>query len=184
MFSLFKAANSVPVNKLALFANVLKDISSLLQSFFVPNHLYKEIITQLIKYMDARLFNMLLDDPSLCTASNALKMKMAISQIESNVAKEKLLHELMNTGGLKNTKDGSNLIVMDKAVAADTQTAKEIFPALSFRQMKSLLLNFKPDDICPDKVDQKTLDALEELGKKEKGDVRLDDQNVKIPLFT
>jgi len=181
MYSICRQVNTVSPKNVGVFLSLLKEISELFQEYRFSSSLYKTAMHQTVFFMDIHVFNSFLNDYQLCSASSALKLKMQISQIEAGVKQNTVLRSIFNESMIY-SRDLVNLLVMDKSMASDPTTAKEVFPNLNVLQMKTVLQQFKPDDVNPDKIDSKIILALENEIKKQKGwHLKISDEIKNIP---
>jgi len=167
IYSVFKNISYVSPKNVQHILPILTEVSSSLQEFRLSPNLYTEITRQIVGYVDIHIFNSFLDDPQLCSAGYAVKLKMQISQIETGLAKENKVLKTFFLEGLSNSRELVNLLSLDKSMVSDPKTAKEVFPHLNVLQMKTLLQQFKPDNMSPDKIDPKVIQFLETEAKKQ-----------------
>ncbi|KAJ5067834.1 iq motif ef-hand binding site-related [Anaeramoeba ignava] len=130
---------------------------SLPRSFHLPNDLITSLLKQTLYFIDTLLFNTLLSRKDLCTLSNALEIKIAISQLE----------QWIDTAGFDSQKEqlshirqSADCLVMNKAIIEDKpkfEICESICPNLTFHQITELLTNFTPDEIDSEQISKDKL---------------------------
>ncbi len=81
------AKSTTSSNSLTLFSNLLAGCIKSLKKNHLPEPVIQYLFQQVFSYIDVQLFNGFLKQPVLYSASNAFKVKMALSQVENAVGK-------------------------------------------------------------------------------------------------
>eukprot|EP01105_Mastigella_eilhardi_P014866 TRINITY_DN3386_c0_g1_i4.p1 TRINITY_DN3386_c0_g1~~TRINITY_DN3386_c0_g1_i4.p1 ORF type:complete len:1096 (+),score=389.13 TRINITY_DN3386_c0_g1_i4:2667-5954(+) len=138
--------------------HVLSEAFAHMQDVRVPDPLCLQFFCQLSYWINAQLFNCLLDKADLCTVSNGFQIKLGLSQLDEWFAKIPLLAPAR--AHLEHTKQAANLLVMDKALLLDTANFQLAFAALSPAQLAHLVHAFRPDTVSPEPVDPRILESM------------------------
>jgi len=159
------------------FPNVLADVHKLLcNSFGEEEPITTFIIDQILQFVDAQVFNALLQRSELYNCGQGFQIKMALSQMDSTLSKlDKKLSSHVNKE-LNHIKEAANLLSMDKSIMNDEEVIKTIFSHLNIFQMNHILGRFKPDEFAPEPIPVPLLMKIEETCRKTK------DQKVSLPL--
>ncbi|PRP81448.1 hypothetical protein PROFUN_10978 [Planoprotostelium fungivorum] len=143
-----------------LFDGTLK----MLKKHNLSESLVRQFVKQVFVFIDAQLFNSLIQRPELFTCSAGFQIKMSLSQVEAGIQKlDKSLTFVSKH--LNHIKDAVNFLVMDKSIVNDAEMAEQIFPHLNVVQLKHMIEAFKPDDLSPEPVPDVARRAVAEAAK-------------------
>eukprot|EP01105_Mastigella_eilhardi_P014891 TRINITY_DN3390_c0_g1_i10.p1 TRINITY_DN3390_c0_g1~~TRINITY_DN3390_c0_g1_i10.p1 ORF type:complete len:1134 (-),score=372.38 TRINITY_DN3390_c0_g1_i10:522-3923(-) len=141
--------------------DVIVVLSSAQQSMLdsgVPESLRVQLFCQLMHWLDATIFNTLIDKPELCTCTTGFQLKMSLSALEDFLAHTPELAAARSY--LDHTRQAANLLVIDKSVLLDQKSTEDIFPALSVSQLSHLVQSFHPDSVSPKPAGQDVVDQM------------------------
>jgi myosin heavy subunit len=136
----------------------------------------EQVLCQIFYFINCCVFNKMLEDKNpYCTPSNSFEIKLALSQLEEWVQlhipkSSDKLHEQM-----AHTYEAATMLSMDKKMLIDDlELRRQIIPSLNPGQVYTLVKNFKPDSIAPDRVSDASLKKLKTAADSDGHDILLD----------
>lgn len=109
----------------------------------------RQFFTQVVRFIDASLFNALMSQRELCTCGNGFQTKVELSRLEEWI-KESLQYPLRNE--MEFTLQASTLLVVEKRTFAQEGAVEAVCPRLNYSQVLKLLQLFTPDQVAPEPV--------------------------------
>ncbi|KAH3757489.1 DIL domain [Pelomyxa schiedti] len=120
-----------------------------------------QFFSQLCYWINARLFNQLVNQPGCCTCGKGFQIKLGLSSIEEFLYQSAFLSRARQR--LDHIKQAGNLLIMDKAVLFDETIVHTAFSALNPVQLAHIVHSFKPDSLMPDPVAPSVLGRIQRL---------------------
>jgi len=143
------------------------NLSERLQTKKVPEHIIEQLILRCLDFLNSFLFNRLVYNKALCTATNGFLLKLNLSRLEEWVASE--LPSLIKKLPIEPIKQASNILVMGKSgrewllkesaipFASFSASLSSVFSSLSLPQILYLFASFQVDMNSVSSSDQKTI---------------------------
>jgi len=116
-----------------------------LKKYTIPLPLIQTLMSSLASTLNRFIFNTFFQHPNLCKSETGIQIKQGISEIEQWI--ENKPNKVFCGNAIQNlspTKEASTLLTLDKSILTDRDIITAIAPSLNYHQIKTLLLNFKP----------------------------------------
>jgi len=126
----------------------------------------EQLMNQVFFFINATLFNHLIEHPDLCTPSTGFQLKLSLSLLEdwivgsSHIPKNKaFLHSIRSQ--LEPIKQVANLLVMnDNKVFKDEESFSCAFSRLNILQIQHFVHSFQPDNASRTVASDETMDLI------------------------
>jgi len=139
-----------------------------MKKFHTFSLLRASVFRQVYFRLNEKFLNSLLKQKELCTLGTALKLKMAIVQLENwldGLGDQSIAQSVRKeVSAIRQTAD---MLMMPKQSLLDDKIRKDVCGSLSVRQIHRLLENYTPDEYDPEKVANDVLKSFENLAREE-----------------
>ena len=122
----------------------------------------RQLVAQLVNDVDATVLNALLQDEALCTCGRVLRIREALSVLESWLLRDPELAPAKRQ--LQRTREAANLFAMDKTVLTDDDAVRAAFSVLNAAQLARLLQYYHPDAFNTLSVDPALINSMKLKG--------------------
>mmetsp|Transcript_2934 Transcript_2934/g.4466 ORF Transcript_2934/g.4466 Transcript_2934/m.4466 type:complete len:695 (-) Transcript_2934:424-2508(-) len=152
------AAPATPTGPL-LVTNILDNILALLLRNHVPPLITSQLMTQVAYFIDAILFNCIMQRGDLCTTRSALAIKYSLSVLDEWVT---LRAKDLPLTGMRacHVREAADVLILRKSFLAEDEVRRAVCPHISPVQLEQLLRLFRTDDLSPESVPEKVLRAV------------------------
>jgi len=151
---------------------ILTEYMELFQKHRVFPSVFQQFFCQIFYYIDAKLFNALMQRKDLCSCHQGFQIKLGLSQLEEWINKYKNekhpMFSRIARDYLGHITEASNVLVVDKKMFLDGKMIEEHFSTLNAAQIKHLLDRYQTDQFSTEPVSREVLDKLGQLSKKDK----------------
>lgn len=147
-------------------SNVLAALSEQLKALrdvATPASVIQELFVVVFGAADAVLFNALLEGSrSVCSAGRAVALKLAVAALDDWISANGL-SAIWDRTRLQHISQASNLLMMDKAILLNEESAGAAFPALSAAHRVRLVELFVADELAPEGVAMSVRNAMQSM---------------------
>ncbi|KAL0488697.1 hypothetical protein AKO1_015835 [Acrasis kona] len=151
--SMFSTLGKMGRMSVSHITKILLEYDQAFQESKTPSIICAKFFNQLYYYINGHTLNAIFkDDSKHCNMGTSIQLKMSISELEEWATKRGYI-----TQELSQLRQISDAMMMNKVVLADEATRKEICPSLSAKQVRRMLVCFKPDEYDPEAVPQSVL---------------------------
>jgi len=131
-----------------------------------------QFFKDVLRLINATLFNTLLRRKDLCTCANGFQIKIELSHIEEWISKTLKMPELRNL--LDNISESTNVLVMSKSMFGEKDNRTQVCPNINAVQLKRLIEYFTPDSLAPDPVPRDVMAKFGDVRPSDKESLELD----------
>eukprot|EP01121_Diplochlamys_sp_Union-15-3_P000185 TRINITY_DN10176_c0_g1_i2.p1 TRINITY_DN10176_c0_g1~~TRINITY_DN10176_c0_g1_i2.p1 ORF type:complete len:170 (+),score=28.10 TRINITY_DN10176_c0_g1_i2:265-774(+) len=112
----------------------------------LPQIVINLLYAQIFYFINASLFNHIIEKAELCKAATGFAIKMTISQLEEWASKQHDILLPLIRGQFDYITEAANVLVIDKSIFLSEEVVASIFVKLNPVQIKHILASFSPDE--------------------------------------